>query len=1309
MKEEPFEPEDLEESGYIVSVMKRKRKNDESEKNEKGDKRVHRSLKDNPRPIITPALRKRKEKEVQESEQPPPYKTQISPAIANQPDIRKEKKIEKEIRDQERLQATASENIEMPSDEPEIIDIQVDDIDAPSSSSKPNKVINVEEDEDIDMPSSSSKPSDPLVKLINDKVNKNKPPAKPPPKTPRKITMQSGEEVYDVIKDLNNTKCNITFGQLMDVSPKLRSQVSHGLKLEKNKDKITGVVDNVVATTIMVNNLNHSYVSKSKEVNEDDIAMIDISVEGVKGKALIDSCSNLSIITKQFLDKLPSKYSPVGISRGRIRLATMNEEYSESYVVEVPIQINKLKIVVPCRIVDTEEPFYDIILNLKTQMDHKMFIHPLLYSLCQFSPTGSINVIAPINNQYEDEPKLMCVVKAISTKKSDLKKLEGLPPMEYINSKEFLKTIDPKYRKTIRRLLKDNIMIVATSSEELTPSKLAPHKIRLKANARPIKQKYYRLTKLKSDILKEEIAKLIKKKLIEPSYSEWSSPIVLIPKPNGKWRLCIDYRKVNDVTEKDSYSLPNIDEIFDSLDGARFFSTLDLYSGYHQILMDPESVEITTFTTKFGNYQFKVMPFGLTGAPATFQREMNKILFPFIGKFVYNFIDDVLIYSKTKEEHIEHLRQVLNVFKENELKINIEKCTFMKEEVEVLGHKVSSKGLSPLDSKVEAIKNWKAPENVHELRSFLGAIGYYRDFIEHFAQITAPLCKLLKKNAKFVWTSEQESSFNQLKEKLINAPILKFPCFEKEFIIRTDASYDGIEGVLLQKDEKSGKEHPVHYISRSLNKHEKKYGITDLEGTALMYCLSKFKPYIMGNPIQTIVYTDHKPLLGLFKNKEPNNARQTRWCLTLSMLNVELRYEPGKRNVLADALSRLKPMDKTIVATKFDNKINEELLSKTIKEFMNEKITTINGIDYFIDGNNYRKLITDTNEKIKLILEAHYVGHEGYQKTYQRLKKHFYWNDMVNDIRRVISKCDKCQLNKSQPYPEPTEDIPTQVEAPFTHLGLDIVGPLKKTTNGNEYIIVIVDYFTKWVEAEPTQDITSHDVIKFLIKVFSRHGVPQTVTADNGVQFTSDMTKIFIDLYDVYIKFTSTYHPESNGLTENRNKEIGKLLRLLGSKYREWDEILPSALWALRTAKNSVTGHSSFELVYGREDQQPFDIAARPTKEVNKSTDEVLLEKFINHYLWTIEAADNIRNASKYWAMRREEKNSMNKGKYIKPGDLVLVRNFSRNKLEPYFVGPLKVIKKQFNTVTLADPNTGIQLNRNVHLKNIVKYNSAIE
>jgi len=268
--------------------------------------------------------------------------------------------------------------------------------------------------------------------------------------------------------------------------------------------------------------------------------------------------------------------------------------------------------------------------------------------------------------------------------------------------------------------------------------------------------------------------------------------------------------------------------------------------------------------------------------------------------------------------------------------------------------------------------------------------------------------------------------------------------------------------------------------------------------------------------------------------------------------------------------------DKKILVTQQENANESNLITKVINEFMEEKLTTIDGERYFIDGSNYRKVVTDTNEKLKLIIEAHKIGSEGSSKIYQRLKRNFYWNNMTNDIKRIIQKCDVCQLNKSQSYPEPTEKFPTEPEGPFTHLGLDIIGPLVKTRRSNQYIIVVVDYFTKWVEAEATENITSLDVIRFLINVFSRHGTPQVITADNGVQFTSVMTKIFLDLYDVYIKFTSTYHPESNGLTENRNREIGKYLRLLGTKNRDWDEVLPSALWALRTAQHSVQALSWF-------------------------------------------------------------------------------------------------------------------------------------
>jgi len=229
-----------------------------------------------------------------------------------------------------------------------------------------------------------------------------------------------------------------------------------------------------------------------------------------------------------------------------------------------------------------------------------------------------------------------------------------------------------------------------------------------------------------------------------------------------------------------------------------------------------------------------------------------------------------------------------------------------------------------------------------------------------------------------------------------------------------------------------------------------------------------------------------------------------------------------------------------------------------------------------------------------------------------------------------------------------------------------------------------------------------------LSQIFARFGTPNTITTDNGLQFNSDFTKIFLDLYDVYIKFTVTYHPESNGLTENRNREIGKLLRLLASKEKEWDLVLPFALWALRTLKNSVTKYSSFELLYGRRDQQPFELASYlPTSNVQGSKEELIIEKFINHNKWVIDACNNIKKNNKYWETRREEITSMNKQNEIKIEDLVKVRNFSRYKLDPNFVGPFKVTGKQFNTVKLVDPNTKLPLERPVHIKNIIKFNST--
>ena len=1125
-------------------------------------------------------------------------------------------------------------------------------------------------------------------------------------KKEKHISLMKGNNGYDLATDLTSNTANITFAQLLDISPKLRAQLNKLLKLKET------VLDKNVEEMVL------STVSKK------DIATTKCKINGENGFAFLDTCASINIITSKFIGKLKN-IKPFGYTTNNIIQVTSKTNIS-SELYHLTIEFKDFIIQDVFRVIDQDQDLFDILIGFRTLRDNNLFINPINNSLCKMRKDGTFITISELEIDRESEVEeeiesedelhknpdsmLFCFIN------QEPKELESSEVINYSKESKIKNTINKEKKTRIeqiiqnsiisvkdkfKELLDNNIEILAIKIEELGTTKLLPHRINLVESTIPIKQKAYRLSKVQANALKEELIKLLNNKLIEPSSSPWSSPVILVPKKNNKWRMCIDYRKLNNVTVKDAYSLPLIDDILFSIGRkVKVFSTIDLFSGFYQIPMYFEDIPKTSFTTMYGNYQFRVMPFGLCNAPGTFQREMNRIFFPLIGNCMFVYIDDLIIFSPTVEQHVEDLRKVFEIIKNNGLKINLDKCSFFKESVELLGHTVSVKGISPINKKIEIIREWLPPTNITQLQSFLGAVGYYRKFIHNFASIAKPLFKLLKKGVKFTWESAQQESFNELKRRLITAPILSMPDFNKQFIIRTDASKDGIGGVLIQKDDKNV-EKPIHYMSRTLKPAEMNYGITDLEGAAAAYCVKKFKSYITGNQYETLLFTDHKPLISIFKSKETLNSRQSRWVIMFSMLKVNVIYEPGKRNVLADALSRLRTKSSEIIAT-YIEEINtgQNLLLKKFKE----KFTKINKEEYFIDNGTFRKVIKDDNEKIRLILEAHMIGHEGIFKTYNRLKRDYYWNNMILDVKYLVNTCNHCQLFKPQTFNTNTENNPTKPGLPFTQVGLDIIGPLPQTKKGNQYIIVLVDYLTKWVEAEPTDKIESENVIGFLTRVFSRHGVPEVLVTDNGSQFKSDKTKAFLDLYGVFVHFVAVYHPESNGMVENRNKEIGKYLRILcNQNVTNWDVLLPSALWALRTCKSETTKFSSFELLYGRRDLQPFELTLNLDKrEPCESFSEYLIRKFTKHYKWITEAINNISTANKIWEERRNQIKRM-KANY-NSGDLVLVRLINRRKLDPYFVGPLRIVKKEFNTVTLADPITGEIADRNVHLKNIVPY-----
>ncbi|GJS35654.1 putative reverse transcriptase domain-containing protein [Tanacetum coccineum] len=435
----------------------------------------------------------------------------------------------------------------------------------------------------------------------------------------------------------------------------------------------------------------------------------------------------------------------------------------------------------------------------------------------------------------------------------------------------------------------------------LPPQRQVEFRIDLVPGATPIAKSPYRLAPSEMQELSGQLQELQDKGFIRPSHSPWGAPVLFVKKKDGSLRMCIDYRELNKLTVKNRYPLPRIDDLFDQLQGSRFFSKIDLRSGYHQLRVHEDDIPKTAFRTRYGHFEFTVMPFGLTNAPAVFMDLMNRVCKPYLDKFVIVFIDDILIYSKTKEDHEVHLGLVLELLRKEKLYAKFSKCEFWLQEVHFLGHVVNQNGIHVDPSKIEAVKNWKTPTTPSEIRSFLGLAGYYRRFIANFSKIAKPLTSLTQKNQKYVWGVEQEEAFQTLKNNLCDAPILTLPDGVEDFVVYCDASNQGLGCVLMQR----GK--VIAYASRQLKTHEKNYTTHDLELGAVVFALKTWRHYLYGT--KSVIYTDHKSLQHIFDQKELN-MRQRRWIELFSDYECEIRYHPGKANVVADALSRkerLKP------------------------------------------------------------------------------------------------------------------------------------------------------------------------------------------------------------------------------------------------------------------------------------------------------------------------------------------------------------------------------------------------------------------
>ena len=752
------------------------------------------------------------------------------------------------------------------------------------------------------------------------------------------------------------------------------------------------------------------------------------------------------------------------------------------------------------------------------------------------------------------------------------------------------------------------------------------------------------------DELKVHLKDLLDHGFIRESHSPYGAPILFAKKAGEvKRRLCIDYRDLNRITIKDRYPLPRVDELIDRLFGAKYFTKLDLRAGYHQVRVAEEDIQKTAFNTRYGQFEYLVVPFGLTSAPSTFMALMNHILHPYLDKFAIAYLDDVLIYSKTLEEHEQHVRTILDEFRKHKLYAKESKCEFFKHEVKFLGFIVGADGVKVDPAKVEAVKSWPVPKSITDVRSFLGFVGFYRKFIKNHSAVVAPisdLTKTLTQGSKFIWTPAAQIAFETMIDLLCSAPVLVLPDPTKPYVVTTDASGYAL-GACLMQDHGNGLQ-PIVYMSKKMLPAETRYPIHHKEMLAIVCALKEWRHYLHGAQFKIRILTDHKSLVH-FNSQPKLSERQARWNEFISEFgnDIMIEYQEGKKNVVADALSRRSDYNDDDNTNNTNTNVNESKLnddsidvnlntvSVSIKTTLTQQIqdgyqldemckqilsgdilvskrkakgrngigfasmkrfSVVNDLIYY---DTKRVYVPDILSLKTLIISEHHdnklAGHVGYQKTYDNITRNYYWPNMYVDIKLYVRSCLICQRTKSEnrkpagllkPLPIPNRR--------WQCVTMDFIVQLPKTKNGYDAIMVVVDKLTKRAYFIPTTTTaTAPDTALLYFKNVTKngHGIPEIIVSDRDSKFTSLFWKSLWSLLDTKLAMSTAFHPETDGQTERTNRTLEQMLRAYTNKQQDnWDELLPYCEMAYNNSKIVSTGYSPFYLNYGQEMSLPANL-----------------------------------------------------------------------------------------------------------------------
>ena len=735
----------------------------------------------------------------------------------------------------------------------------------------------------------------------------------------------------------------------------------------------------------------------------------------------------------------------------------------------------------------------------------------------------------------------------------------------------------------------------------------------------------YNLSPTELEVLREYIDENLANGFIQHSRSPAGAPIFFVKKKDGSLRLVVDYRGLNKVTIRNRYALPLISSLLERLSGAKFFTKLDLRGAYNLVRIRPGDEWKTAFRTRYGHFEYTVMPFGLTNAPTVFQHMANDIFRDFLDIFIIVYLDDILIYSKTQEEHDIHVRQALERLREYGLYAKLEKCSFDQRQVEFLGYVVSSNGISMDRAKVQTVLDWQTPLSVRDVQCFLGFANFYRKFIKDYSKIVLPLTELTQKNRPFVWSTNANSAFEGLKQAFTSAPILRHVDPKKRFILEADASDFALGSVLSQIGD-DGQLHPVAFHSRKFEAAEINYEIHDKELLAIVDSFQQWRHFLEGSSQQILVYNDHKNLQ-YFQSARVLSRRQARWAQFLTHFDFIILYRPGMQQGKADALSRRSYMELQPGEAAFENQKQillgpdrlrlmafhaidtpeDSSLLDSIREHLGTDEFAQDILNHIIpdrascsqsqnprqdynqfswhDGLLFRQnllYVPDGPSRLRVLQQCHdtpMAGHFGIHKTFALISRRYWWPRLRHFVTDYVRSCDTCCRSKKprhhpygllQPMPIP--------ESPWKSISLDFITDLPPS-KGFDSILTVVDRFTKMAHFIPcTKAITSQETAELLMReVFRHHGLPDDIISDRGPQFISKFWRHMFKLLHTSCKLSSGYHPETNGQSERTNQTIEQYLRcFVNYQQDDWVDLLHSAEFAYNNSEHSSTGYSPF-------------------------------------------------------------------------------------------------------------------------------------